>query len=430
MLSVVSTYPANQQADLPIDLELEIEFDKPVAQSYLSSQYFRIFVLPGFTGIIGTTMRKEGNKVILTPTDNLPINTDFEVFVAGDTNTADATLQGIQSETGSEVMENNYTFRFTTGELQEIDLVTDGDVNANGVPDILEDQSVTPILSVEVVDTDPRDNAYHVLCSGHADALTTIDVYFDQAVKLGDHPEGHTSGDMISIHTIQLDDMEGYTPPLENHGIPYDRDDITITYHPDYGDKKVLRFDVSGDFRCNSDIVVTLDKNFVEVSGSDTAYTMADDYQFEFRTLLSPMLTTARAVKAELRHSISNISDKIIDEYILQVSLDVIHEYYSGVVTTAALTDRWTKKLVTCMVVKKLITSVTGGYVGVVRQRTLGDLSITYDMGVIREVAADVNECIYRSEAHLKAADAAIGVKSTNSLHYPDRRRDMFLAGY
>lgn len=416
MVTVRNIYPSNYQEDVPIDISIEIEFDKELADSVLTSDYFRVFVMPNYTGSITCTLAKDSSnqkKVLLTPINNLPINTLLEVWIAGDMDLTDGTQQGIKSETG-ESMEGNYTLRFTTGTQSEIDIEEDGGTLPDG-----SDTSDTTTYNVSVTKTNPENNAYSVDCAYFTDASGVVDVYFDYPVLI------HTGSGEVKLTTQPLDDIDSYIPPGSIHGYELDDSDLTIDYHPNHtDDKQVIRMIMDESFRCNSDIFVKLLEDFVTVSG--TTYTLASDYEFEFRTVLHPMLTTARAVKSMLLHSISGLSDKIIDEYILTSSLDVLHTYFNGTLTSAIATNRWVRRLVTCLSAKNIAMSVLGGYIGVLERRTLGDLTVQYDSGKIKDALSSVEECIFRAEAEVEGGNSDHGVKSENTTKYPGRRRDVW----
>jgi hypothetical protein len=434
MITVLNTYPSHYQEDLPIDIALEIEFSKELKDEFLTSQYFRIFVLPDYVGVVTAEITKDTTnpkKVIITPSVDFPINTQLEVFVAGDMNTADVTLQGVQSR-DLDVMDKNYTFRFTTGSTREVDVIPEvGDVDDGDTTDTIiigEDGELIDISDhlAAITSVDPPDEAYSVDCSGYPNQRNYIDLYFDSPVILNSNLDQN-----LEIRTTTLNDLETYIDHTAIHGKVLTGADITIDYHPDYlvSGHNVLRLTLDDAFQCNSDITVSVDNDFVIVSGApSTVYKLDKDYEFEFRTILFPMLTTARAVRSALKHSISNLSNKVIDEYIFMVSIDILETYFNGQVTEAILNNYWVRKLATCMTVKALSNSVLGGHIGIVRERTLGDLKIVYNTTALMEITAAVDDCVYEAESHLNTDDGhtATGVKSGLTARYPHRRRHVF----
>ena len=417
MLEVVSTYPAHYQESIPIDVALEITFNKEVKDEYLTSQYFRLFVLPDYTGMVNLDITKSGNKVTLAPTVNMPAFTTLEAFIAGDMDTSDATLQGIQSTDG-EVMDRNYTFRFTTSDQQEVDVILDDAEGTGSSSSSSSSTGTTTQGDLYVTTTSPLNNAYSVECAGIDDGSGIIDVTFNTNIAQN---SGEPT-DKLEVRTTALDDLGAYVEYDAIHG---EVNDFTLSYPS----SKVMRITLDGPFRCNSDIDVDISQGLLTISGYPSV--LNDAYSFTFRTVLSPMLTTARAVKAELSHSISNLSDKIIDEYIFDVSQTIIHKYFNSTVTDAIINNYWVRKLATCMTVEKLIGSVVGGHLGVVRERTLGDLRIVYDITALREISAALKDCLYDSEVNLlneffNRGPGNIGVKSYNTTKYPGRRRDVF----
>jgi len=423
MITVASTYPEHYQDGIPIDAVIEIEFNKELTTASLSSSYFRVFVLPDYQSSIAVEVTKDpdnANKVLLTPTIDMPKLGQFEVWVGGDADVTDATDQGVQS-IDDEAMDQNFTFRFSTGTERNIDIITEVDFDDD---DDDSDSSTTDIPTIILTKTIPKNNAFAVECSGYTSSIGMIDLFFDAPVVW----QNIATGTPIVITTIPLDDIDAYVPTIEPHGAELEQGDVTIEYlPPSIMEHDSIRITLPTPFRCNSDISVDIEKEFVSISGAASAYYLDDDYSFEFRTILCPMFTTARAVKAQMRHSVSGLSDKIIDEYILAVSLDIIAMYFNGTYPTCYTTDRWVKKLATCLTVKKLTGSVLGGHVGIVRERTLGDLKIVYDSNALRESSAAVDECIYAAESNiLSNGHSRHGVKSGNTNDYVGRRRDVF----
>jgi len=428
LLVVEDHYPAADQQDVPIDIAIEITFNQEVADSYLTDEFFRVYVLPDYQGQVNVNISKDGNKVILNPLQELPKNTMLEVLIVGDMNITDSAEYGIHS-VNNDPMDKNYVFRFTTGESRNID--TGGGITPD--PD-------TP-YTIQIIKTTPPNNAFDVECVKSADYVSgqsyyfNIDVYFELAVDLNAALPLSEKLEIIRYPLINVADPynlpHGYqiiTDMVDGAGNPI----ISIDYHPDYNDPlldnyhQAVRITVNDRSICNSDYIIRLLPNFVSYANSSGEFNLGSTYEFTYRTALYPLLTTIRAVRRRLGNAVSQISDRLIDEYILDASIDFICRFNNCQVAESMFHDYAVVDYITCVVAKALLSDIGRGYVGIVKQRTLGDLDIVYDLSGLRELLSDLQECADINSYAFDKRKIGHGVKSSMTYNYPGRRRSVF----
>ena len=388
MLQISSTTPASSATNVLRDASIDITFDKEVKATTVNISNFILYKKNGavYVNQVSLGLSQETAVVHMAPVEDLDANTTYEAIVLGDSNPADATPRGVIA-IDDEVMNGNYVFTFTTGEMRHIDI--EGGASAS--------DSATAsgeALVLSVVSTDPEDYETQVT------AIPTVDVTFDRYVTALD------GSDSIAITSRGLVfGMDTYTPSA-----------VSVSYSTDH---KTALFAISGAISSNTEYLIDVYAD--SMSGSLNAQ-MAADYSFRFYTQMYPYYTDPATVRRRGGHLISStLEDWLIDMYILDASIWVSDTLGVGFLTGDSITRAITE-LTTCKVILDIAYGVANGTLKGVRSKQLADLRIEYDYRAGKDAIQRFEDCVTAGLLAFGEGPYQTGVKSGESDNYPERR--------
>lgn len=235
MLQVVSTIPGSNGVDVYIDSVIKIKFNQEVATVSLAKTLFNLYAVTGTapnevyqsTNVTYSKNPNDLTEVWITPQGDLLSNQKYLLLIKGDSNTADAVIQGIVSIT-NQVMNGNYLLNFTTTNKRApapniaVNVtpaapqpVTNGETttysNVDGAGNI-----TTP-EHLEVIGTEPADlfNITH---------LQKLRILFNQYVE-----PVVASGDILLLQSMVIDTtMQEVELPIQSIEVSGDHIDVIL----------------------------------------------------------------------------------------------------------------------------------------------------------------------------------------------------------
>jgi hypothetical protein len=202
----------------------------------------------------------------------------------------------------------------------------------------------------------------------------------------------------------------------------------SVTAAGDWSDKWV------GDLTCQVGVTVTLtfpvtenisevvslespqlfDNNLVSIKllsgiASTAGDVLQEDTEFQFFTTLSPFYTSLTKVKLEVGSLVSEIKDLTSALSILESSIEADSLSFSTKEINSDLFKHARREYVTANAAFKLVNNVGGN---LLRSKTLGDLSVTYDTSSHRDVLDHLQEMSRKWGDQLMSGGGARTVKS------------------
>jgi hypothetical protein len=148
------------------------------------------------------------------------------------------------------------------------------------------------------------------------------------------------------------------------------------------------------------------------------------DYEFEFLTTTSPSYTNVRKVHLEVGSLIRSIFDDTVQTAILEASLDADAITFAIQYQNTPLFQHARREYVTCLASKILVNNLLNPS-GLLRGKTLADLSVQYDTSAFRDALNRIQDCLNKWEPQVEAAGYAIASKQPQGVvkgeYDPDR---------
>ena len=139
--------------------------------------------------------------------------------------------------------------------------------------------------------------------------------------------------------------------------------------------------------------------NIVEVTiasgieGTDGSI-LEDEYSFSFLTACLPNFSSIRKVRIEYGGYISDIEDDTIQLNILEASLEANELTFSTTLNSKVFTHA-RREWVTCKTALSLLNNISNI---LLRSKTLGDFSVSYDTNALRDAANKALDCLNKWE--------------------------------
>lgn len=411
MLTVSSIVPVNTQTAVYRDTSIVITFSHELHQASLTSANFRLYVMPGYAGNIPLAINKSSNVVTLTPNQDLAENQQYQVWVKGDSNTGDATTEGVVSVLG-ESMDGNYSIVFTTGNQRQIDVIvtseiggydpTEGTVDPISTPDE-QAQAYAGNAVIDIIRTFPQENA--TLQSDLSSITFTCDqeVYLTKDLGDSDWPSGVVSIDGDPI-------VFGETPNIPSIS------NVSVV------NGSVITVTTDNDISNNTIYTVTLYRDAV---ASNTAETMVDDYTLSFMGPIHPLYTNVRTVRRRGGYLVpSSIRDITIYPYILEAGLWAAIDILGLNSAPSGTVPRTVVDLVTCKTVYDIAQAISFFPQQGIKEKRLADLQIVYDATQARSGHfGKIEDCIDNALEVFGHSKVGTGIKSGGVVKYPGGKR-------
>jgi hypothetical protein len=151
----------------------------------------------------------------------------------------------------------------------------------------------------------------------------------------------------------------------------------------------------------NNEVTITIPSGIQALSG-DTF--LDEELEFSFMTTTSPTYTNIRKVRLEVGGFLEGISDITLQTNILEASLEADVLTFALNSFNSPLYQHARRQYTTCMA-----SQITLGNLNnyLLKSKTLGDLSVTYDVNGIRDAMADLRDCLAKWEPQLLAGGGA-----------------------
>lgn len=412
MLQVLSSSVIDGATGVVRDIHIDLTFNQEVASPSITTDNFILYIDDGgtYTGrheIIVNKDTETPTVLTITPTGDLLENTKYLLFVKGDTNIADAVIQGIYS-TINETMSGHYILGFTTG-IAFSDPDTEPPVEWPSPEDGAAPSVPGETLPIIVTRTSPYNGE---LVSSDLSAIT---ITFSESINEAVDFDG-----LLSIS-------------VENADWPYDRvpeiysaSGFLLSAPTMNVDRTVVSYSVPEDYRAlpnNTLYLASLDADSYTGSGY-----ISSDYSWYFTSKYWPAYAHPRQIRQETGNSFNEIPDGIIWYFIHMSSLTL--EEKTGLHWEEDETiPFYANRYVICLTILKLYHATSGSAftAGSIIEKTLGDLTIKYDSdGSLNDgIPSWIEDCIETSLSALMGGRTRPGitVKSEYGYKYPGRRR-------
>lgn len=393
MLTIVSSTPQEQEHDVVRDKTIEITFSHELHDSSLIADYFKIYLMPGWAGILPCSISKVGNVVKLVPTQNLTANTEYAIWIRGDRNLVDETYEGVTSIIG-DVMDGNQIINFTSGDQLQSEIDTNIDTGGyDPVPD-----SGLPITtpeeqqriyeqntSLDVVRTVPADG------TSQLEDVSSISIVFDQNVEI--EPGYGISGVTVSAMPFIFGET-AVVPEITD----VSTNGMTLTIETDNN--------ISG----NTEYTFTLARDSILGHKQEK---LVEDYTWWYHTLLDPFYSSVFLVRHRGGWLIpSELPDSTIEVYIFEASIWVVEEVLQLAAYPTGDIPKIITKIVTCKAIYDIAIGISSGKLKGIKEKTLADLRIVYDKSGMDDSLTKIEECIDSSLVQMGLGKNKIGVKS------------------
>ena len=167
------------------------------------------------------------------------------------------------------------------------------------------------------------------------------------------------------------------------------------------------------------------------IEGTDGSI-MEEPFTFSFMTTTTPSYSAVRKIRLEYGGYIPNIEDDTIQLAILEASLEADQLVFSTTQNVNFL-NHIKREWVTCKVALTLINNLNNS---IIKSKSLGDFSVSYDTNTLRDAMAKAYDCLSKWEPQLIAGgyakDAQQPSRVVKGEYDPDRPaigRDWFNAG-
>jgi len=413
-MQVLSTSVLSGQTNVYRDAVIAVTFDAEVADACLTNENFILYKVVG--GAIDSqhpiVLSKQTDRKILeiSPTGDLLANTDYLLFIRGDTNINDVTFEGIYGVPGN-VMAGNYVVTFQTGiEIEDSDELDPID---HDTPDGTGYDPVDNGTSGTVYNTVVRTNPY--FGEANITTLATIIAEFSSALQ--------------SVNVQVAVNVERATWPFDTVPDLYQPSGFVMGNLSLSGDAKTLYIPIPSGYNSLPDN--TLYQCIIE---ADSTTGLGSDYSWLFFSKFDPAYAHPRQVRSKTGTQFSDVPDSLIWFLIHENSRYVDFKlgiHYSTNADVPENVNRW----VVCKTAQDLYEQVFGtavsGVNGSIIQKTLGDLTIKYDSAssgtkYSSAVPKSISDCVANTWLILTGGLGEYCVKSGQTTHYPGRHRSHF----
>jgi len=204
-----------------------------------------------------------------------------------------------------------------------------------------------------------------------------------------------------------------FTPPGAGpDGIWYDMWEGILTGQPL---EETLEFEVSASGVIDSLPETQLyDNNVVYVTiasgvaALDGTY-LSSDYEFEFLTTTTPSYTNIRKVMLNIGGFIGTLEDDTIQTAILEASIEADTLSWVSTYTNESVYKHARREYVTCLASSLLLTNLGANSL---RAKSLGDFSVQYDPGGLRDTMNRLQDCLEKWQSQLMTGGGAKTIRN------------------
>lgn len=411
IIDVIDDYkPANNEVGTPLNSTIEIVFDGPMDETILADQVFvegpdtDQFVGPGFEllgypnnisqggdflsspgmrGLLqGTTSFQKVSttdagvivssapyrtKMIITPDHVLSPLTEYTVNIPDFVTSGDITYSGYLT----------YTFTTGNGSITQLPTETSTSIITTALENTLSNYFAAPGSNFKVLKTWPKDDSVQVVASG----VTAITVEFNSPVDLTS-----LSDDNVSItsypatgHPTALAEAIGNIPK-------------TLTA---VGNKLIATLENPDNLlRGNNLIEVILASGIKDTNNSY----LGDEFSFRFLTTAYPAYSDVMKVRLEGAGFIGNLDDITIELAILEASLEADALVFNKNLNLSPFFIHARREWVTCKALLMLLVNLGNG---LLKSKTLDNLSVSYDTGGLQTAMDKAYNCMLKWEGQI-----------------------------
>jgi len=415
MLSVLSSTPVDQASNVYLDAPIEITFSQEVHDVSLTTENFRIYVMPNWSAQVAIlSVQKIGPKVIIATSGNLPASTQLLLWIRGDDNVSDGTPKGVASVIG-EVLNGNVQIFFTTGtKVAADDVIAEIPISSETLESIDEPVSESTLIDnefLDVIGTYPNDGDFNI--SG----LTSLVIKFDQELYDVDLSYGVVNNPVSGIINIEAEPMIfGNTSLIPSILLS----DVKLN-------KNMLIIDVDDNqMSTNTIYTITVFKDYIT---GDKQQKLPADYVFNFVTKLFPMYASVKQIRSKggkfIADSIDNLSiATCIQEsslWISQLLGSIQSPPYNFLVIEATIYKT----------ICELLSTIALGESRFIKDKQLADLRVTYDIANMESIIN--NYCRKATMALSKLGidvGNKVGIKGIEKSKYPGSKRTVHLYNF
>ena len=178
----------------------------------------------------------------------------------------------------------------------------------------------------------------------------------------------------------------------------------TLSFTVSENSSEVVSFDSSQLF-ANNLVSVKLKQGIASVSGE----TLQEDVEFQFFTTLSPFYTSINKVRLEVGSLVTEIKDLTSALSILESSIEADSLSFSTTNINEDLFNHARREYVTAASAFKLVSNVGGN---LLKSKSLGDLSVTYDTNSHRDVLEHLQEMMRKWGDQLMSGGGAKAIRA------------------
>jgi len=160
--------------------------------------------------------------------------------------------------------------------------------------------------------------------------------------------------------------------------------------------------EVSNQLGINNFVHVIVASGIQALDGS----TLQEPFEIEFMTTTLPSYTNLRKVRLAVGGFISSLYDDTIQQSILEASLEADALNFQRFYTNTALFLHARREYTTCLASKMLLTNLTAKHM--LRQKSLADLSVTYDPKALGDALGQLEDCLAKWEAQIISGGGAV----------------------
>lgn len=131
---------------------------------------------------------------------------------------------------------------------------------------------------------------------------------------------------------------------------------------------------------------------------------LEEEATFEFMTTTSPSYTNVRKVRLEVGGFINTVEDDTIQNSILEASIEADILTFMKTATNSKLYNHARREYVTCLAASNIVSNL-GNLLK--KSKTLGDLSVTYDTSMMKNMLDKMYDCMNKWMPQLISAGGA-----------------------
>jgi len=177
----------------------------------------------------------------------------------------------------------------------------------------------------------------------------------------------------------------------------------SLTFSVAAGVSEVVSFE-SPQLYNNNLVTVTLSPSIASTGGS----TLSESLEIEFFTTLTPFHTSVQKVNLEVGSLISGIKDLTSAMAILEASIEADALTFSSKEVNSELFKHARREYTTAVSAFKLVSNIGGN---LLKSKTLGDLSVTYDTDSHRETLEHLQEMMRKWGSQLMSGGGAQAIR-------------------